>query len=500
MKINSKKLISLLTVTIAVFILLFGLLSPNKAESATFSENLPAGYTAYPGQLVMGKSCSCATGTISGAPAPPPPCETDPCFGSSRTRYGSIATNIEGIYSPFCQEQYQAGFTVPPCFQLDGDDAMLISGSLSTVQGLSFYSFTLYQSFTYNSDFDSNYAATAASVNLSLNNANLKMGGDGKYVVIVTANTNTLNVVKKALRDSGVPDSIVNPYLVPASMTNVGSSDYPDQLSFIARFTAESQAEKQQIENFVQQGAPATKVAFIKGPGINGDVSVANLPKWEDKLVPNSVEYTRKLDQKQTMLEQAVTNSYTQKGYSLKARLTQNMIHVDPAACISTPEYCAYDSPDALYSAFPCDFAPGPVDTLGCTIRLEKDSQDVLMLLGVDHSLFVNKTLAAYLSFESKEDTGSLDGTFSFVGLYTQGSAQQYIASHNSANLYAVKIARSCGSGELYCAAVPYLGDTGTPEKTGFFILGRTYLGKLTATAPNPGNLVPATLLWFTKS
>jgi hypothetical protein len=104
------------------------------------------------------------------------------------------------------------------------------------------------------------------------------------------------------------------------------------------------------------------------------------------------------------------------------------------------------------------------------------------------------------LSFESKEDTGSLDGTFSFVGLYTQGSAQQYIASHNSANLYAVKIARSCGSGELYCAAVPYLGDTGTPEKTGFFILGRTYLGKLTATAPNPGNLVPATLLWFTKS
>lgn len=123
------------------------------------------------------------------------------------------------------------------------------------------------------------------------------------------------------------------------------------------------------------------------------------------------------------------------------------------------------------------------------------------MLLGVNHSLVGGKTLATYISQESRtSDSNSQDGTFTFVGLYTRGSANQYLTRRNrrkDSNLYAIKIARNCGS-SLYCAAVPYLG--GTPENTGFYLTGRIYLDKVTKSASNPANLVPSILLWLTKN
>lgn len=467
------------------------------ANSGSFVENLPPNYTSYAGKLVMGKSCSCSSSSISGAPPGPPPCNTNPCYGSSHTRYGWVYTNVEGINSSFCDQMMETSSGVPPCFQLDGDDAIIISGTVSTIKDVPFYSFTAYQSFTYNSDFSSNYAALGSSVGLSINNANIKKGTNGKYILIVTANTQTLDTVKNALKASGVPNSIINTYLLPASITNVGSSSYPDQLSLLLRITTQSQTERQQAETFVQQTAPETKVAFIKGPGITGDVTWDDIPKWNNQLRSTTVEYDKKFDQKLNALEQAVINSYARKGYTLKASLTQSMTHVDPQECRTTPSYCAYDSPDALYTSFPCDFAPGPLDTLGCDIQIPKDSDDVLMLVGVDHSLVYDKSLAAYLSFESKTSIGSQDGTFSFVGYYTQGSAAQYVSSTNARNLYAVKITRTCGS-DPFCVTVPYQG--GTPENTGFYTLGRIYLDKVTATGSNPANLIPARLLWFTKS
>jgi hypothetical protein len=494
-----KRLISVIVFTLSLFIVISSVFySRTTTAQASFVGSLPPGYTSYPGQLAMGKSCSCATGGISGAPAPAPACGTAVCYGSSSTRYGFISTKAEGINSRACKELSTRKVILPPCFQLDGDDAIVISGSMSPVQNLSYYGFTLYQSLTSNSNFPSNFAAIQSSVGANLNSANFKLGSNGKYIVIFTASNNTLNVIKRTLNSIGVPNAIINHYPVPASVANVGKVDYPDQLTLQLRLTAQSPEEKQQVNTFVQETAPETKVIYIKGPGEDGDITFDDIPKWEDTLRSNPIEYEIGLDRQLATLERSVTNTYARKGYGVKARLTESVIHVDTKECRDTASVgCVYDSPDAIYSSFPCDFSPAYIRNKNCYIKLEQNSDDVLMLLGVNHTLVGDKTLAAYFANESKIGIASKDGTFSFVGLYTEGSAKQYWPRSKGDNLYAVKITRDCGDSP-YCAAVPFLGNPSS--KTGFYIVGRTYLDKATASSPNPANLIPAVLLWFSKS
>lgn len=493
-----KRLISVVVFSLSLFIVISSVFySKTTTAQSSFVGSLPPGFISYPGQLAMGKSCSCATGGISGAPAPAPPCGTTVCFGSSSTRYGFILTRTDGINSTACDQIRSQTPSLPPCFQLDGDDAVVISGSISPLQNLSYYGFTLYQSLTYNNNFKSNYAAIQSSVGLSLNKWNLKLGSNGKYIVIFTASNRTLNVIKRALQSSGVPNAIINHYPVPANVANLGKVDFSDQLTLQLRLTAQSPEEKQQVNTFVQQSAPETKVIFIKGPGENGDITFENTPKWEDTLRSNTIEYKIGLDRQLALLERSVINTYARQGYTIKARLTESLLHVDTKECRDSSIACVYDSPDALYSSFPCDFSPSDLRSRNCFIQLEQTSDDVLILLGINHTLVADKTLASYFSDESRTGAGSKDGTFSFVGLYTQDSAKQYWPRSKGENLYAVKITRDCGNSP-YCASVPFLGNTSDP--TGFYIVGRTYLDKATASGPNPANLIPAVLLWFSKS
>jgi hypothetical protein len=499
MKSKSGKLITFLTGIVALAIFVYGVFHPSITRAASFLDNLPADYGVYSGRLLAGRACTCSTGGISGGPPPPPPCNIDPCFGSSITRYAWVDTNAPGIDSTYCDERRQSNAQgTPPCFQLDGDDALIISGSMSPIQALSYYSFTFYQSFTNSEQAPDNYNLVQASVNLGLNNSNLKQGPNGAYYLVVTANTNTFNVVKRALNAAGVPNAIINTYYVPASVTNLGTASYPDQLSLLLRLSSQTVAERQQVNTFVQQTIPATKVTFIKGPRVYGNVTFNNIPQWENRLRATDIEYKLGLDRNLAALEQAVTNAYAHQGYSVKARLTESPLHVDTNECRTTPTSCAYDSPDALYSSYPCDFSPTLLKTGNCYYQLRTDSNDdILVLLGINHSLVGYKTLAAYISEESKPIPGSKDGSFSFVGLSTKGSANQYLSTANASQLYAVKIARDCGN-ELYCAAVPFLGNPG--DLTGFYLNHRVYLDKVTYTAPNPANLVPSILIWFERN
>jgi hypothetical protein len=503
MKSKLSNFFSIFVGALALLIFSYTLLQsiPTSAQTS-FLGNLPRGYRAYPGQLELSASCSCS-GVISGASEPLPRCGTTTfCYGNSYTQYAQISTTVPGINSTYCDQLKQERRLGFPCFQLDGDDAIVISGSMSPIErNFTYYSFAFYQTYTDDPRFPDDYTTTRSSANLGVNNRTLKTGLQGRYILIVTANTNTLNTVKNALKATGVPERVINSYLVPASMTNVGSSNKPDQLSLLLRITFQSDEEKQRLLTFVKQTAPNTKVAFIKGPRITGNVTFDNLPKWENTLRVNSTEYDTGLDQKLVSLEQSVTNSYSQKGYRLKARLVENLFHLNPDKCRSDPSNCGYDSPDALYSLFPCRFSPSPsLGNLSCNIKIGPNSSDELMLLGVNHSTVGDKTLASFISKESNPAPGSRDGTFTIAGLYTQGSANQYLGAANAANLYAVKIARNCGS-ELYCATLSNkAGADATAEKIGFSVLGRAYLDKVTGSAPNPANLVPSVLLWFTKS
>ncbi|HEY9601547.1 MAG TPA: hypothetical protein V6C85_08055 [Allocoleopsis sp.] len=486
MKIQLGKRLSLLLGIAVALVIVFR----SVPAQGSFVSTLPAGYVVYDGQPTIGKSCSCARFGITGAPPLPPPCADPTCRGSSNTQYVWFKTNVSGIKSTICKSSR-------PCFQLDGSDALVVSGNLSPVQNLTYYSFTIYQSYTHTSRSPSQYTEIGSSVGLSPNRDSLKLDANGKYVLIITASTNTLNAIKNSLRATGVPDQIINSYLIPASIANVGSTPYPDQLALALRLTSQSDTERKYVESFVKQTAPLTQVLFIKAPGINGDITFDNLPKWEDTLRVNNVEYRTGTDQKLKELEQAVTKAYNRQGYKLKARLTEDLLHFAPEECRKNLSFCQYDSPDALYTNFSCDFAPfPPLGGRNCNIQLSANSNDVLMLLGVNHTLVGDKTLATYISHESKT-TQSNDSTFTFVGLYTKGSANQYLPTQKSANLYAVKITRNCDN-ELFCVGIPYVGRK--PENTGFYLLGRIYLDKVSKSGPNPANLVPSVLLWFTRS
>lgn len=484
------------TLTLLLFVYLPFHSQPTTAQTS-FISSLPAGYAAYPGTLAVGKYCTCSTVGITGAPPGPPPCETNNCFGSSNSRYAWVKTSTAGIGGIYCDQARQTNKSIPPCFQLDGDDALVISGSMSPVQDLTYYSFTTYQTLSYNPASESKYTRIQSSVNLGVNNATLQQGANGKYVLIVAANTNTSNVVKQALLNTGVPNALINTYLVPASVANLGQSSYPEQLSLLLRLTSQSEIEKQQLANFIQQTIPSTTVFFIKGPGKTGDVTFANLPKWEDTIRAKSSEYTIGLDHTQAELERNIRIKYAKQGYKLKARIAESLLHVEPNECRATFKTCVYDSPDAVYSSFPCAFAPSPVRNGNCEITLPKNSDDFVMWVGVDHSLVGYKTQTAFWSGESQAYKDGTDGTFSFIGLYTQGSAKQYLPRTKAKSLYAIKITRNCGK-EPYCAAVQYI-ERDKRAKTGFIVVGRTYLDKLTGSGPNPANLVPSALLWFTK-
>lgn len=498
MRINLSKLVSLLVGTATVL----GYFSGKAAANSTFQENLPPGYQVNSGSLVVGQSCSCASFGLPGAPPPPPPCsetgtEDELCFGSSNTRYAWAYTNVAGINGQECVEKQNEDYTIGPCFQLDGDDAVVIYGK--TPEQITYYSMTLYNSLSYSQSLG-DYAVTMASINLDLNNRNLKTASslpfNSNYAVIITSNTGTLKAVKSALIKSGIPDKAINSYLFPAKYANAATSANPEQLSFLFRLTTQTPQEKQRVNTFVEQTAPATKVAFIKAPGTTGDVTDSSLKRWEDNLRTDTTEYQQQLDKKLDSLQANVVNYYQQQGYTLKYNLTEKMKHSEPIECITNFTSCAYDSPNALYTTFPCDFSSFPITALGCGIRLEDG--DFLMLVGVDHTTVVtdsNKGLATYFSYESK---GSVDGeTFSFVGLYTQGSANRFLSSVDAANLYAIRINPYSCDNDPYCVIA---FSKGTPQDNPFFFIGRVYLDKVTATGPNPANLIPARLLWFTKS
>jgi hypothetical protein len=501
MKSKSGKLITFMAGILALFIFFSSVFHSSITTAASFIDNLPAGYQVYSGRLLAGRACTCSTGGISGGPPPLPPCNIDPCFGSSITRYAWVDTKVPGIDSAYCDERRKTiPQGTPPCFELDGDDALIISGSMSPIQALTYYSFTFYQGFTNTTQAaPDSYELVQASVNLGLNNTSLKQGPKGKYVVVATASTHTFNAIKKALNATGVPNEIINSYYVPASVTDLGTIAYPNQLSFLLRLSSQNLEERNQVNAFVQETIPATKVTFVKGPRASGNITFDNIPKWENRLRATDIEYKLGLDRSLAALEQAVTNVYAQQGYTVKARLPESPFRLDTTECRTTPVSCAYDSPDALYSSYPCDFSPTALKTGNCyyELRTSNNNDDVLMLLGVNHSLVGYKTLIAYSSEESKPIPGSKDGSFSFIGLSTQGSANQYLSTQNAANLYAVKIARDCGT-EAYCAPVPFLGNA--DDITGFYLNRRLYLDKVTRTAPNPANLVPSILIWFERN
>lgn len=264
---------------------------------------------------------------------------------------------------------------------------------------------------------------------------------------------------------------------------------------------------------------PVIKAAFIKGPGVEGDVTEEF--RWEDLLDQgllreNSVETDLGLVDTLELLEGNIIEAYTQAGYTLvdqylegnkegvpsaEELTAKNHIDVEPCRGLG---YCAFDSPDALYSTFV------KLDTTAETLvaaesernRIEINSpDDVIVLFGVDHSSIGDGTLASYISFASIFESQSVS-SFSFTGAQAQGSADQYLPSDLSEHLFAVNIVPSnqFGDDTPFTVNIPFEDLISADNPLSLTINGRAFLDEITATAPNPANLIPARLLVFSRA
>lgn len=626
----------------------------NSRGGGSFIGNLPVGYQAFSGTLIRTDDFTTAVeGGIYGAPPPETASGDAVSFGNPNTRYAWAYTPEPGIGYDYRPQE--SSFQIPPSFQLDGDDALVLFGQ--TPASISYMSLNLYNTLRPRSDGAEGgvdgYSYSGSSIGLGLNQTNLRTTKDNgeapfnnQFALIVTSNITTRDRIQASLISTGIPGTIINSYLFPENFADVGKTEKPNQLSFLLRYTFQTESERQIIDQYMENipairnpvdfdeytlqsygsedrysqvvlgdegrtfqisgntwkrinnsykitpntvlefdfksdrrgevhgigfdndnnisndrffklygseargisafnnyngsgqwqhyvvpvgqfftgdmnaltfindndvlrstsnslfsnikiyenvANPVINVAFVKGPRQNGDVTT--IPNWTETLRDNPVELS--LGSNLDTLQQSVLNTYAQQGYTLKQALNEEIRHVDSDVTRATDQFGAYDSPDANYTSF----RGGQEDPLlGSIIRFESDD-DILIMIGADHTITGDNTNATYWSYESKAVGPSTPKTFSFTNYYTTNSAAQFVSPEVAQDLFAVKIARSSifGGGQPYMVNIPV--DSGTTSlQNQFSIVGRVYLDKITGSGPNPANLLPSRILWLTKS
>jgi hypothetical protein len=290
-------------------------------------------------------------------------------------------------------------------------------------------------------------------------------------------------------------------YQIPVGQFYTGQMKYLTFINDQDISNPNAQSLFSNIKIYEQVPNPIVKVAFVKGPGTTGNVTDASLPTWESTLRNYNVEYANNYSGKLDTLQQSVINKFKSQGYTLTEVLTETFSHPDPEEFRTTtpPSFGGYNAADALYTYFTGGLISSP---LGSAIRLQNNnSNSLLVAIGVDHTTVGDDSLATYFSYASQAVNLSKAQLFSFAGLYTQGSAQQYLSASQAQDLYAVTIVPSntFGAGQPYTVNIPF--QTGsTADQNQFALVGRLYLDKVTANAPNPANLVPTRILHFEKS
>lgn len=619
-----------------------------------FVGNLPSGYQAFGGLVIRSDDLTTAVeGGIYGAPLPNTAPDGQISFGNPNTRYAWVYTDEPGIGYNYSPQDSTA--KIPPSFQLDGDDALVLFGR--TPPSIPYMSLNLYNTLRPRSDGTEGsidgYSYSGSSIGLSLNQANLRTTNNNgeapfnnQFAVIVTSNTTTRDRISAALVKSGVPRTVINSYLFPENFADLGKTDKPNQLSFLFRYTFQTESERQTVDQYMRNivairesvdfdeytlesygsediysqvvledkgttlqitgntwkkvidsyditpntvlefdfksdrlgevhgigfdndnnisddrffklygtedrgisvfdnyngsgqwqrykipvgefftgkmnsltfindddvlgstadsffsnikiyeniPEPVVKAAFIKGPRQTGNVT--DVPDWTETLRNNPVELS--LSSNLDTLQQRVLNTYAQQGYALKQTLTEEIRRVDSDLARANDEFGAYDSPDANYTSF----RGGEEDpVLGSIIRFESDD-DILIIIGADHTITGDDTNATYWSYESKSVGRSKPETFSFTNRYTINSATQFLSPEVAQDLFAVKITRSniFGAGQPYTVNIPFQPGT-TAQQNQFSLVGRIYLDKVTGSAPNPANILPSRILWLTKN
>jgi hypothetical protein len=392
----------------------------------------------------------------------------------------------------------QYGYAILPSaagsrlFSLNGDDAFVVFGFAPPA--ITYYSFEPFQYLKFNPQ-TGQYFATYSNIGLGLNQLTINtLGGpnDQPFALIVASDHTLAYTVHKALLEAGVPEGMISHLLIPSQFANNGQPD-PDMLAFLIRLTYRTPQEEQLITNYINQTPPPMGLIFFGGLGSTGNVMDSDLPEWGDFERLDSSELNAGVGADLDILVNQVIATYQAQGYTLKNTGAESLSVYDPQRdCRDVYQNCFIASPDAAYAYFYCP--PGSQSLCGITLS---NSTDFVIIAGVDHHRYAGDTLATYFMHTAFT---KYRGTISpMLDLDMEGSATQYLGGTgvDPTNLYAVKLSRSC-NGSPYCVELPS-GTGGVPLSSPFTVTSRIYLDKVTGTAPNPADFVPAKLLWFGK-
>lgn len=384
-------------------------------------------------------------------------------------------------------------------FELDGDAVIALHGV--TPPPITYFSFTMNEFSRHNPSMG-RQVQTNSSIGLSTNNVTLKtVEGrpfNASFVLLVSAKRSAIRQAKAFFMRQGVPENAINTMLVPKRFTRQ-SNDIAPRLNFLTRLTYRTEAEKSVVNRYTLRRPAAMEVLYFQGTGAAGDVEDADLPRWEDLIRDDRSEFAGATPAELDMLNARVKQHYAALGYQVKNEGPDGIRHIDPDRdCRDIWGTCNYDAPDATYGGFYCPTPEG--GTRRCSGFLP-GNDDRAVVVGVNHHRFGQDQLLTYFNYSVTRLT-DLQGVVTLADLDIVGSAAPFLPDlPHHADYFVLTVARDC-RGEPFCMEVPYEDGPdgpGLPKFGAVEVSVRMYLDKLTGTAPNPLNFLPARVYWLTR-
>jgi hypothetical protein len=355
-------------------------------------------------------------------------------------------------------------------FRLRADEAIVFVGT--TPPPARYFGFTPY--LNDRDDGSGGRRMVAASLSETLNDlviaTDAAPGFGAHTAIIMTGDAGTEAKVRTALLTAGFPAGAINTLVFDPALSHFGSDPGADTFAMLFRVALPDDAAA--LEAYIAQpGAHVWRVTPQGTPAPSPLPSPIARPK---DLTNTEAALAPAVD----ALASAIVAAYPD---ATAEELPVDDGVTDPEACIAGTAVCAYDNRDTTYPA------TRPSDLF------QRDS-DFYVVFGVDHFV-ANKVEYANTSVYALQH---LVGIASAANPRYPGSAQQY-TSANADQLYAYKIARSCGT-DPYCLPIPVgTCPSGIENNALGSIAFRTYLEPTTATAPSPTTLVRDRVLRFRR-
>jgi len=264
----------------------------------------------------------------------------------------------------------------------------------------------------------------------------------GKDIAIITtASQETLNIVKAALIEAGVPDGVINYQVISADVVDIGLSKGSDSIGFIHHVIGLDEQSGYLNDRSVYLDDPkCTVVRLTPGVGESRSGVQAYKPFPPSERAPNGSgddeDYLRRPLNK---VERSIKTSIIAKYQTVNAATVSQA--KDPESCISKFKPCSGDNSDAItFTNFP---------------GMPYHTNSFYILYGVNH---VQTGFATVQTISVNDMGGNLLGMVN-VNAELIGSASVYPNVEDNDELFAVMITRDC-KGSNFCMEIsPSMGE-----------------------------------------